>query len=171
MPDGTKRVKIRPQLSSSARTVIAGMADIYGYAHQAKANQNSVLTLRCTDGSIECGGRLKYLPYEISMSYDNLAKALEDAIDKEAQEHNGEFVTNDKLEPTKEIEYNYEELIDEFKQLTNNLMTKNPMLYGTKITKIVEKYLGKGKKVAESNPDQAEHISLIVDEIKEELME
>ena len=32
-PDNTKTTKIRPQLSNSTKTVIAGMADIYGYAH------------------------------------------------------------------------------------------------------------------------------------------
>ena len=39
-----------------------------------------------------------------------------------------------------------------------------------KIVAIVEKYLGKGKKVAETTPDQAEFIFLIVSEIKDELM-
>lgn len=48
---------IRPALSNSTRTVIAGMSDIYGYAHQKEAGQMSVLTLRCSDGSIECGCR------------------------------------------------------------------------------------------------------------------
>ena len=39
-----------------------------------------------------------------------------------------------------------------------------------KITAIVEKYLGKGKKVSDSTPDQAEFIHLIVSDIKADLM-
>ena len=45
-PDGTKTMKIHPSLSNSTKTVIAGMSDIYGYAHQKNANEMSVLTLR-----------------------------------------------------------------------------------------------------------------------------
>ena len=36
--------------------------------------------------------------------------------------------------------------------------------------KTVEKYLGKGKKVNDATPDQAEFIHLIVSEIKEDLV-
>ena len=49
-------------------------------------------------------------------------------------------------------------------------MNKNPQHYGPRITQIVDKYLGKGRKVSEASLDQAEFIYLIVTEIKEELM-
>ena len=39
-----------------------------------------------------------------------------------------------------------------------------------KITAIVDRYLGKGKKVSDAGPQQAELISLVVDAIKTELM-
>jgi hypothetical protein len=39
-----------------------------------------------------------------------------------------------------------------------------------KITSIVEKYLGKGKKVGDTTPEQAEFIYLIVSDIKTDLM-
>ena len=44
--------------------------------------------------------------------------------------------------------------------------TKN----GEKITEIVDKYLGKGKKVSDATREQAELIYLIVSEIKEDLL-
>ena len=43
-PDGTKTQIVRPQLSGSTSSVIAGMADIYGYAHQKYTGELSVLT-------------------------------------------------------------------------------------------------------------------------------
>ena len=49
-------------------------------------------------------------------------------------------------------------------------MTRDSAKYGPKITQIVDKYLGRGKKVSEATPDQAEFINLIVIEIKEELL-
>jgi D-sedoheptulose 7-phosphate isomerase len=54
--------------------------------------------------------------------------------------------------------------------IVGELMNKNPAGYGPKITQIVEKYLGKGKKLAETTPEQAEFVHLILTEIKEDLM-
>ena len=57
----------------------------------------------------------------------------------------------------------------EFQELVNKLMEKNQS-NAPKITAIVEKYLGKGKKVGDTTPDQAEFIYLINTEIMEDLM-
>lgn len=161
---------IRPALSNSTKTVIAGMADIYGYAHQVSNNDMSVLTLRSADGSIDCGGRFKYIPSEITMSYDNLVKAVEDAINKEAAEHDGKFVTDERQTVASAPEFDFDALIDEFNTLVGKLMNKNGSYYAPLITDIVDKYLGKGKKVGEATPDQAEFISLILNEMKEDLI-
>ena len=65
--------------------------------------------------------------------------------------------------------YDYDALMAEFQELAGTLMTKDQG-NGVKITAIVNKYLGKGKKVSEATPEQAELISLIVNEVKEDLM-
>lgn len=49
-------------------------------------------------------------------------------------------------------------------------MTKNQAYYTPRITQIVDKYLGKGKKVNDATMDQVELIDLIVTEIKEDLL-
>ena len=164
------RIVIRPSLSNSTREVISGMADIYGYAHQKKEGEMSVLTLRDTSGTIECGCRFKYIPNEITTSYQNLVAAIQKAIDEEAAEHNNKFVTDDRIITPIAKTYNYDALMNEFGDIVGELMTKNQSVYGPKITHIVEKYLGKGKKVSETTPDQAEFISLIINEIKEDLL-
>ena len=168
-PDGTTTLKIKPTLSNSTKTVIAGMADIYGYAHQKAAGEMSVLTLRDPSGMIECGCRFKYIPQEITMSYDNLVKALNDAIDKEASETNNMFVTNERVVAPEVTTYNYDALMAEFQDLVGQLMSKGTT-NGPKITAIVEKYLGKGKKVSDTTPDQAEFVDLIVNDIKTDLI-
>ena len=165
-PDGTKNMKIHPSLSKSTKTVIAGMSDIYGYAHQKNANEMSVLTLRDPSGLIECGCRFKYMPCEITMSYDNLIEALNTAIDREAAENNGKFVTDERIESVVETTYDYDALMAEFKNLVTTLMAKS-QTNGAKITSIVETYLGKGKKVGETTPSQAEFIYLIVTDMKD----
>lgn len=164
------RMVIRPALSNATREVIAGMADIYGYAHQLRKDEMSVLTLRCTDGSIECGCRFKYIPNEIIMNYKNLVNAIQTAIDKEAEELGGKYVTEERSTVPVATTYNYEALMKEFSEIVGDLMVKNQVLYGPKITAIVDKYLGRGKKVSEATEEQAEFIHLIVDEIKKDLL-
>lgn len=159
---------VRPALSNSTRTVIAGMADIYGYAHQKNAGEMSVLTLRCTDGSIECGSRFKYLPEEISTNYHVLVKALQDAIEKEAAENGNKFITDEKIVVPVAPEFDFDSLNEKFQNLVSQLMNQNQS-NSIKITNIVEKYLGKGKKVSECTAEQCEQIDLINNDLQEML--
>lgn len=163
---GSTKTIIRPALSNSTRTVIAGMSDIYGYAHQKYAGENSVLTLRCSDGSIECGCRFKYIPDEISMSYTNLVNAIQEAIQKEADETNGKFVTNEKMKPIENKSYDYDRMMAEIQNLISAIMEKNQS-NATKISSIIEKYLGKNRKVMDCTPDQCESMELILIDLRE----
>jgi hypothetical protein len=167
--DGKERIIVRPNLSNSTRETIAGMADIYGYAHQLRADEMSVLTLRDPSGSIECGCRFKYIPHEITLSYDNLVNAITSAIDKEAAEHDGKYVTEERNKVVEAPTYDYAALMDEFQTIVGQLMSTNPA-NGAKITAIVEKYLGKGKKVSDTTDTQVEFVHLIIEDIKDELV-
>ena len=168
-PDGTKTMRIRPNMSNSVKTVIAGMADIYGYAHQKNAGEMSVLTLRDSSGVIECGCRFKHIPNEITLGYKNLVNAINEAIDKEAAENGNMFVTNERMATVEVPTYDYNALMAEFQDLVGQLMSKGTT-NGPKITAIVEKYLGKGRKVSDTTADQAEFIDLIIADIKADLM-
>lgn len=169
--NGAEKIIIRPSLSNITREVIAGMADIYGYAHQFKEGEMSVLTLRSADGTVECGCRFKHIPNQITMSYFNLVNAISEAIDKEAAEHDNKFVTTERVSGPIAKDYNYDALIAEFQDIVGKLMnTENKETNQKKITSIIDKYLGKNKKVAETTPEQAELVYLIVTEIKEDLL-
>lgn len=170
--NGAEYQQIGSSMQSSALSIIENMSDIIGYAHSkvmADGGQRVVLTLRSGDNSIRCGCRFKYITNEIDFTYEALTKALNDAIDKEAMETNGEFVTDERLAPTILKEYDYDALMTEFQKLVGEVMAKNQS-NAPKITMIVEKYLGKNKKVSDTTPDQAELISLVVEEMKEELL-
>ena len=167
---GAERIIIRPSLSNSTREVIAGMADIYGYARQRGEGQMSQLVLRNTDGSIECGSRFKYIDNEITLGYQNLVDTIQKAIDKEAAELGGKFVTDERVVAPIAVTYDYDALMKEFSSIAGQLMERDSAVNQPKITAIVDKYLGKGKKISEAKPDQAEFIHLIVSEIKETLL-
>ena len=164
--------QISSSMQSSALAIIENMSDIIGYAHPKVSDNNSemVLTLRSLDNSVRCGCRFKHIKPEVPFTYEALTDALNEAIDKEAQETNNQYVTNERQAAPILKEYNYDALQAEFGTIVGELVNKNQLLYAPKITQIVEKYLGKGKRATETTPDQAELLYLIVNEIKEDLM-
>ena len=167
---GNEYTQIGSSMQSSALAIIENMSDIIGYAHTKTMRDGSnqvVLTLRTGDNSVRCGSRFAYIDSEIPFSYESLTDALNKAIDREAAEHNNQFVTNDRMEVPVIKEYNYDDLMSEFQSIVGQLMQKNATTNGPKITRIVDKYLGKGKKVSDATVEQAELIYLIVEEIKE----
>lgn len=159
--------KIRPALSNSTRTVISGMADIYGYAHQKNPGEMSTLTLRCTDGSIECGCRFKHMPEEITTNYNELVRVLQEAIEMEAKEHNNQFITNEKIKAPEAPKYDFKALSTEFKNLVTKLMEIDKINNAPKVTAIVEQYLGKGRKVGDCTAEQSEQLDLIVNDLRD----
>ena len=167
--DGTEYNQTVPTVQKSANDIIKAMADLYVYAAIDEVTKKRKLILRSLDGTVDCGCRFKYIAPEIDLSYDALVKAMNDAIDKEAAEHDNKFVT-DKREasPTTTIDYDYDALMAEFNEMAGKLMKKDATYYGPRITQITSKILGKGKKVSETTRDQAEFIYLIVGEMKDE---
>lgn len=170
--NGIEYQQIRSSMQTSALKIVENMSDIIAYAHPVirEGQPRRILTLRSADNSIRCGCRFKYMAPEIDFSYDNLVKALNDAIDKEAAETGGKFITEERIAAIETPTYDYDALINEFATIAGELMNKEPTYYQPRITQIVEKYLGKGKKVADTTRDQAEFLYLIVTEIKSDLM-
>ena len=126
--------------------------------------------LRSVDNSADTGCRFKYIRPVIDFEYNELVKALNEAIDKEAQVTDSALFTSERETSVVSTTFNYDALMAEFGNIVGDLMGQDPNYYGPRITQIVDKYLGKGKKVSDATIDQAEFISLIINEIKEDLM-
>ena len=172
--DGVEYNQIVPSCPSTYNEVIKNMADIYAYAEKY-VDENTVnkvrLNLRSPNNSADTGCRFKYIVPTIDFEYEELEKALNDAIEKEAQAtNNSALFTDKKAAVAVAVVYDYDALIEEFNKIVGILMEKDNNYYAPRITQIVDKYLGKGKKVSETNRDQGEFISLIISEIKEELL-
>lgn len=171
--NGTEYQQIGSSMQSSALSIIENMADIIGYAHP-KVNLDGttqrVLTLRSLDNSIRCGCRFRYIEPEIPFSYEALTKALQEAINKEALENNGQYVTNERQTISIAKEYDFDALMKEFSEIAGKLMETASAVNGPKITEIISKYLGKGKKISEATREQAELVYLIVQEIKDTML-
>ena len=164
----------KPTTQSSALQIIENMADIYCFARMylgADGEEKRVLTLRSPAGSgISCGSRFKYIASEIPLNYDALTKAIGDAIDKEAKENGNKFVTNEREVAPVLKEYDFDALMAQFETMVGDLMTKDQTYYAPRITQVIEKYLGKGKKMSGVTRDQAELVYLVVTEIQDDLV-
>ena len=170
--NGPEYQQICASIQSSALSIVENMCDIIGFAHpkvNAQGEMKRVLTLRSLDNSVRCGCRFRYIEPEIDFSYEALTEALTRAIDKEAEMGNRDLITNDKNLPAIQTEYDYDLLMAEFQDLAGMLMSRDAG-YGPKITQIIDRYLGKGKKIAEATRDQAEFIYLIISDIKNDLL-
>jgi hypothetical protein len=144
------------------------------YSREKYGDENGVskvrLVLRSKDNSVDCGCRFKYIAPMTEMSYTALVDAINEAIDKEAAETNGEYVTNDRNIVSVVKTLDYDALLNDFNNLAAELMGRDPAAFGPKITFIVDKYLGRGKKVSDSTPAQVELLEQIVAEIKDTLL-
>jgi hypothetical protein len=168
--DGSEYNQTVPTAQNSLNNIVRDMADLYLYAAIDEQTKQRKLIIRSLDGTVDCGSRFKYMVNEVPLDYDALINALNDAIDKEAKENDNKFVTEERTQPIVEEEpYDYYSLMNEFNELVQKLMSEN-QTNAMKITAIVDKYLGKGKKVSDSTPSQVDLIHLIVEEIKAELI-
>lgn len=165
--DGTEYNQITPSCSTAYEEIIKNMVDIMGYIEIDNGQRK--LILRSADDSVDCKSRFKMIAPEIPFGYNELVDALNEAIDREAALTNGEFVTDESFKAPEVTNYDYDALMAEFKDIVGIVMGKN-QTNAVKLTAIVDKYLGKGKKVAEATPEQSELIYLIISEIKSDLL-
>lgn len=173
--DGSEYNQIIPSLAPSYNEIIRNMSDLQGYAHQTKLENGRpevMLTLRSMDGSVECKSRFKFIDAEIPFTYEALSKALNDAIEKEAEMTDNRFVTDNKVKKVIDDAPDFKQVMNEFKEVVTKAQggvdkTTFKTEIAPKITEITERYLGKGRKVNECTPNQIEQLVLIVDDLKD----
>lgn len=172
--NGDEYQQIVPTLANQPRLVVDRMSDIIGYAHPFQEEDGTVHTTLFMRGTprFVAGSRFKYTPDSIDFSYNNLVNAIGDAIDRQAKDFNGQYVTD---APTQahiaEPELDFDDLMNRFNELVSKIQNATGGAFGTtwapRIVAITDKYLGKGKKVSEMSRDQVEQLVLIVDDLTE----
>ena len=157
--------QIVPSCSTAYNEIIRNMSDLQAYI--SVENNQRFLVFRSPNGDVECKSRFKYIAPTVELSYKALVKALNDAIDQEAAETNNQYVTSEHITPVATVSYDYDALMAEFSAIAGELMNKDQTKYGPLITQVIDKYLGRGRRIAETTPDQAEFVYLILQEVKE----
>lgn len=165
---GIEHNRIVPTLPNKPRTICERLCDIIGYSRAVDTEDGTktMLFMRGTTRFV-AGSRFKYIPDYIEFNYNNLVGAICDAIDKEAAENGGEFVTNEahNIYAKDNLNVDFDALISEFNSIVKDLMGTNPNYYAPRITEIIENHLGKGKKVAECTRSQAPIVEIILAEV------
>ena len=160
--------QIVPTLDNRARLVCERTCDIIGYSRAVETPEGvrTKLFMRETPRFI-AGSRFRYTPDVIDFNYKALVDAIAEAIDKEANEHANQYVTNEVINVhTAEKTYDFNSLMDQIQATIGALMAKDSPTMRTTIQSIVEKHLGRGKKVSECIPEQAPILDLILFDLK-----
>ena len=166
---GKEYNKIIPTLDARAALVCERTCDLIGYVRivETENGLQSRLFLRGTPRYV-AGSRFKYTPDSIEFSYDALVNCIADAIEKEAATHTGR-VTDKAIDTeiyNEDKKYDFVEMMEEFQGIVGKLVQKSPNM-ALKITSIVDKYLGKGKKVSDCTEANAPQLDLILYELRE----
>ena len=165
--NGQEFNKIVPTLGKKPRNIVNRMADIIGYSRivedRATGTKQTRLFLRGTP-RYEAGSRFKYTPDSIEFTYNNLVKAINDAIDKEAMENDADLFTDERTNlytPIKEADFDH--LMESFQKIVQDFVADDQEYFITywqpRITEIINKYLGKGRKVSDCTREQTEALS------------
>ena len=180
---GREYNQIVPTLGNKPRNIVARMCDIIGYSRSvqdAEGNTSTKLFMRGTPRYV-AGSRFKYTPDYIDFTYKDLCAAISDAIDKQMAEDGTEYFTDTRnnLYTDTTVELNFDELMKEFQNIIANIPGSTDMKGETeegvqfreywqpRISQIIEKYLGKGRKIKDATRDQVEAIDLIVTDLKD----
>lgn len=172
--EATGSISVKPSLSpKKVNDIICNMADIYGWAHYANYEEETgarILTVRSNHDDIACGTRFKYMKSEFPFSYDSLVQAIGEAIDEAEKNGDKDNFTNEPIQFTNE-EYDFNSLIDTFNDLVSKIQEASGSQFGSawapRIVEITEAHLGKGKKVKDMSPSQAELLVMIIDDLKD----
>lgn len=172
--NGVEYNQIVPTLANRPRLIVDRMSDIIGFAHASQEEDGTVHTTLYMRGTprFVAGSRFKYTPDAIEFTYQNLVDAIGDAIDKQAEETQGKYVTDKRTTAhTPQPELDFDDLMKQFNDAVAKLQEVTGSSFGTtwapRIVEITSKHLGVGKKVSDMTRTQTEQLALIVDDLIE----
>lgn len=166
---GEEYSRLEPTLNKRGRLICERTCDIVGLSRPTTNADGTVTTklfMRETPRYV-AGSRFKYMVPVIEFTYDNLVKAITDAIDKEAAENSNKYITDSRTNNYKENDKrpSFEDMKVECGQIIGTLMDANPA-NKAKISKVISEYLGVGKKFNETVESDADQVWLILQELR-----
>ena len=157
---------LAPSMPKRCYEVVNQIVDIIGYIATEwddEGNSHRWLYTRQTP-TVMAGSRFPYLAPKIKLGYDELVKAINEAIDKQ-RDLDGATVV-DKLEKKQEEELNFDEIREEAQQIWAKLVNADPA-NAERVLKKVEMIFGRKLKLSEITEDQKEPFFLVLLEMRD----
>lgn len=175
--DGNKLEQISPNLPSACAEAVNGLVDIIAYLgveYDENKNASRYLYLRETP-TIFAGSRYRAIVPKIPLSYDNLVKAVADAMEEEAKITGTGFVSEDELNshPEAIAKKTFQEVIAEARNIwtsylggaTTDEEKENRV---NTMQDIISKIFGtNGFKLSQAIPSQQDLVELFIDEMRD----
>lgn len=162
---GEKYNQIVPALADRPFNIINKMVDIITYLRQIEVKEGEETVKKRflffrEDNRFYAGSRFKHIIPKVELSYDNLVKAIYDAIDKEIAEKGGS--ATDQQNPY--LQRDFEDLMSEAKTVWNKIIIKEKT---AEASKILEEEFGKPTKFSEITADQTDKLEKVLFKVKE----
>ncbi len=157
---------LAPSMPKRCYEVVNQIVDIIGYiSTEWDDDGNSVrwLYTRQTP-TVMAGSRFKYLAPKIKLGYDELVKAINEAIDKQRDVDGATVV--DKVETKVEEQLDYEAIRKEASELWSELVQKDTANADI-ILKKVEMIFGRKIKLSEITEDQVDLFNLVLIDMRD----
>lgn len=155
---------ISPELPKRAYEICNGIVDIIGYigSEWIDGEQKRWLYTRETP-TLFAGSRFKYISPKIPFGYDELVKAVSEAIEK-AEKLDGAIVV-DNIEDKFEKSRSFEEVRGEARELWTKLIEQDEA-NEARVLKKIEMIFGRKMRLSEITEDQTDLFELVVEEMK-----
>ena len=166
MSDDSEIEIVSPDLPKRGYKVINQLVDIIGYIDivwDADNNPRRVLYTRKTP-RLMAGSRFKYLPSMIPFGYNELTKAIAEAIEKEANETGNALV--DHQEVIQKEERSFEDIREEARQIWTDLLGQNKDNI-KKLNQIIVNTFGRPIKLSEITENQKDLFEIVLTDMKE----
>ena len=168
--DGSEVEIISPDLPKRAAEICNGIVDIIGYIGVEWENGIAKRWLYTRETpTLFAGSRFKYMAPKIPFGYNELVKAISDAIEMAEQKDGVKVVDSANLTPIIE-QLDFNEVRGKAQQLWIKLVgsgeSANPEM-ATTILKKIEIIMGRRMKLSEFTEDQVDLLNLVVQEMEE----
>lgn len=158
---GEDYTKIVPALPNRPFDIINKMVDIVGYIREVETEEGQrerYIYFRGDDRYL-AKSRFKYIEPKVKFSYEEIAKAIQDACDKEAEAHGAEATEENNVY----LNLNFDELMEQAKIAFNQAVDAGK---AEDISKVLAEVFGKPTKFSEILPQDVEKLHQALVEIK-----
>lgn len=162
---GQEYQRIMPTLAERPKLIVNRLVDIIAYLRLSEEDGKRYIYTRGNE-KFEAGARFPYLSPKIEMTYTNLVDELYKAIEQQAREDNTEISDTAKGNSFFTKGRNFEEVINEAKEVFVKLLERDKEKYAALTNEILIKVFGKPTKLSKTTAEQQELVEIVLDEWK-----